>query len=204
MKKIYTLLFGAMIACFAFTANALTYQGTLVINMMGATINEGDETVYTVEVSPTSAGLCDFTLANFSLDLGDGPVPLGDIYIEDVTTSTTDGVTTYSGSKDGLTLAEGEIVANVTLTGTDNADGEAVFNIDVMWIVDPSDPSAGQIPIYVTFTGQRTSGINSLTNHHSSLSTTEYYNLQGIRVNSPVKGQIYIARTADTVAKIVY
>ncbi len=203
MKKIYTLLFVALIACSAFTAKAITYQGTLVIEMMGGVINDGDETTYTVEVAPIGDGLCDFSLANFALDLGDGPVPLGDIFIEDVTTTTTDGVTTYSGSKEGLTLAEGEIVANVTLNGTENEIGDAVFNIDVMWIVDPSDPSAGQIPITVVFTGKRSSGV-VLTTNNSQLTTAEYYNLQGMRVASPVKGQIYITRTADKVAKIVY
>lgn len=204
MKKIYTLLFVALVACAAFSAKAITYQGTLVINMMGGCINEGDETIYTVEVAPIGDGLCDFSLANFALDLGEGPVPLGDIYIEDVTSTTTDGVTTYTGSKDGLTLAEGEIVANVTLNGTESADGSAVFNIAVMWIVDPTDPESAEIPIDVVFTGSRTSGVKSLTTHHSSLTTTEYYNLQGMRVASPVKGQIYITRTADAVAKIVY
>ncbi len=203
MKKIYTLLFVALIACAAFSAKALTCQGTLVIEMMGGVINEGDETTYTVEVAPIGDGLCDFSLANFALDLGDGPVPLGDIFIEDVTTSTSDGVTTYSGSKEGLTLAEGDIVANVTLNGTEDANGAAVFNIDVMWIVDPTDPENMQIPINVVFTGSRTSGI-ALTTSHSSLTTTEYYNLQGVRVNSPIKGQIYITRNADKVAKIVY
>jgi hypothetical protein len=180
--------------------SASVYTGSLVIEMMGSVINEGDETVYTVYITPTGDSTCDFSLPNFSLDLGDGPTPLGDINVENVTmTSNSDGTVTYSGTKQNLSLLDGEIIADVNLNGTEQADGSLSMQIAVIWKAGDDE----NIPINVTFNGQKqSSGISSVATDDTQ-APVEYYNLQGIRVNNPAAGGVYIRRQGSTVSKVL-
>lgn len=126
------------------------YEGTLTIMMMGEDITGGGQAAK-VEITEESDGICTFLLPDFSLDLGDGPAPLGDIKVENVAmTPDGKGGYTYSGVVNGLELADGAIVADVTLTGTTDADGNASMTIAVLW---------EGIAIDVEFNGECTSTI---------------------------------------------
>lgn len=126
------------------------YEGTLTIMMMGEDITGGGQEAK-VEITEENDGVCTFLLPNFSLDLGDGPAPLGDIKVENVSmTPDGKGGYSYSGVVKGLELAGGDIIADVTLSGTTDADGNAHMTIAVLW---------EGIAIDVEFNGKRTSTI---------------------------------------------
>ncbi|MBD5240628.1 MAG: hypothetical protein HDS59_00880 [Barnesiella sp.] len=115
------------------TGKTVEYTGTLNIFMMGDDITGGGQEAK-IEIKEGNDGTCTFSLPNFSLDLGDGPAPLGDIVVENVTmTPDGNGGYTYSGEVSGLELAEGSIVADVTLTGSTDALGNAKMKILVLW-----------------------------------------------------------------------
>ena len=115
---------------------AASYEGYLNIDMMGSPLAYNQSAA--IEIADKGEGLCTFTLPDFNL----GGTPFGDIVVDDVTVVEADGVKTYSGSVDGLTLAGG-IVADVELSGTIDADNVCDFNINVTW---------KSLPIAVTFT----------------------------------------------------
>ena len=110
-----------------------TYGGMLTIMMMGEDLTNGGQEAR-VEIEDGEEGLCTFRLPDFSLDLGDGPASLGDIVVENVKVTTApDGARTYEGEVKGMELAEGAIIADVTLTGTADASGKAHMVIKVNW-----------------------------------------------------------------------
>lgn len=117
------------------------YNGKVTIEMLDAEITGGG-TAANVIITSVDANTCIFTLPNFTLDLGGGPQLLGDIVVENVTVSERDGLKYYEGTKTGLELLGGDITADVTLTGTIDAEGNADMLIDVMW---------DGVPIYVDF-----------------------------------------------------
>lgn len=199
-SHVYTLSFVAK----PDPSNASIYNGTLVIEMMGGVINEGDETVYKVYITPTTEGKCDFSLPNFSLDLGDGPAELGDITVENCTmTTNADGTISYSGKKDVLVLADGAITAEVSLAGTEDADGKLSMNIDVNWMPGYPDDVESKVSITVTFNGQKMgTGVASEIFAGDEDAPVEYYNLQGVRVVNP-EGGVYIRRQGSTVSKVL-
>lgn len=109
------------------------YEGTLIIMMMGEDITGGGQAAK-VEIKEEGEGKCTFLLPDFSLDLGDGPASLGDIMVENVAmTPDGNGGYSYSGQVNGMELAGGEIVADVTLSGTTDASGKARMTIAVLW-----------------------------------------------------------------------
>ena len=113
--------------------NTITYGGMLTIMMMGEDLTNGGQEAR-VEIEDGEEGLCTFRLPDFSLDLGDGPASLGDIVVENVKVTTApDGARTYEGEVKGMELAEGAIIADVTLTGTADASGKAHMVIKVNW-----------------------------------------------------------------------
>lgn len=176
------------------TPSATIYEGSLVIEMLSDVINPDDSTVYSVYITPLGNGKCNFLLPDFTLDFGDGPANFGDITVENCTmTSNADGSITYTGSKKGLSLLEGDIVADVTLNGTEDSRGHLVMNIPVVW---------EGIEINVDFNGSKlSSGVaNAVVSDVNS--PVEYYNLQGIRVNNPENG-VYIRRQGNNVTKVL-
>ncbi|WP_289299525.1 calycin-like domain-containing protein [Duncaniella muris] len=167
------------------------YPGVLNIEMLGN--NLASNKPATIEITPAGEGKCTFTLPNFVLEMaGEEPIVLGDIVVNDVTTSEENGVTTYNGDVKGLQLAGGTIVADVTLNGTISGNN-VVMNIDVMW---------SEIPIKVTFTST-TSGITDITVDNSN-APVEFYNLQGVRVNADnLTPGIYVRRQGSQVSKVL-
>lgn len=176
------------------TPSAAIYNGSLVIEMQGEVINPDDTTVYSVYITPLGNGKCNFLLPDFTLDFGDSPVNFGDITVENCTmTSNDDGSITYAGSKNGLSLLDGDITADVTLNGTEDNNGHLVMNIPVMW---------DGIEIKVDFNGTKlSSGVADAVVSDVN-APVEYYNLQGIRVDNPANG-VYIRRQGNTVTKVL-
>ncbi len=183
-----------------FPEDATIFKGKLVIEMMGGVINEGDLTDYYVYLTPNAAtGNYDMSLPNFSLDLGSGPQLLGDINVEDVKCEQqADCTLRYTGKKDNLSLAGGEIVADVVCNGTETTDGSLVMKISVMWKMDEST----NIPIDVTFNGTRIqTGVESVE-YDNSVAPVEYFDLQGRRLSNPTNGFV-IRRQGNKVEKVI-
>lgn len=148
MKKLLTLsicaLLGLSVMAQQTAAKSETYAGKVTI---GDITDGGQEA--NVEIISTGDNTCTFRLPNFTLDLGEGPVSMGDIVVPDVKVSEADNVKSYEGKVIDMQLLEGSIVADVDMTGTINATGKANVNINVIWKAE-EDTS---IPIAVDFSG---------------------------------------------------
>lgn len=200
---------GASMASFAaeIPADAQCYDGStpgsLTVDMGYGDILEGNGTGK-VYIIPVSNGVVDFLLPDLTIDLVDGPVNLGDIRVDNVATTTApDGTVTYNATVEDMSLAGGEIHARVTLANSDGKscttkpNGEAHFNIDVMW-------TDMNLPIDVIFNGQlMASSIADLAADEAAEAT--YFDLQGNRVNADalINGQTYIKRVGTTATKII-
>lgn len=213
MKKIYasllSLVMGASMASFAaeIPTDAKCYDGStpgsLTVDMGYGDILAGNGTGK-VYIIPVSNGVVDFLLPDLTIDLGEGPVNLGDIRVDNVTTTTApDGTVTYNATVEDMSLAGGEIHARVTLANSDGKscttkpNGEAHFNIDVMW-------TNLNLPIDVIFNGQlMASSIADLAADEAAEAT--YFDLQGNRVNADalINGQTYIKRVGTTATKVI-
>lgn len=171
---------------------AISYEGKLTVEMGGGDITDGGVNA-TVTITPDADGTCTFLLPNLTLgDLG----TIGDIKLEGVKAVTEDGVTTYTGSQEGMKLLGGVITANVTLNGTVDAEGKADMTIDVLWV-------DANMPIKVVFAGEGKAGIVDIEIDNSN-APVEYFNLRGVRVNgnSLVPG-LYIRRQGSETTKII-
>ncbi len=179
---VYTITFGE--------SDATSYSGYLNIEMLGSVIAENQPA--TIEIIDNGDMTCTFRLPDFSIDLGDGMTPLGDIVIENVKmTDEGNGTMSYAGTVEGLELADGAIVADVTLNGT-IANGEVNMQIDVLW---------SGIPVNVTFTGSQT-GITGIGANNSEPAV--YYNLNGVRMNpGNLPAGIYIRRQGNVSERII-
>lgn len=175
------------------------YDGKLTIEMGGQMLTEGDGQDATVNIVPDEAGTsATFILPNFTLaSMG---LSLGDIRVDNVTVDAQeDGTRYYSGSVSGMVLADGQITADVELSGTVTADNMADMNITVMW---------NGIPINVHFTGElssSTSGISapSMADDDND-ARSEWFTLTGVRVDgSNLAPGIYIERSGGRSRKVL-
>ena len=173
------------------------YSGKLIVTsteLGDITEPEGkDETVY---INQFESDKCSFKLPNF--DLGEGMV-VGDIFVPEVNMTFGDnGLTTFHGEVDDLSLLDGEIHAKVTLNGTVDKEGNASFKIDVLWT--NNEP---QIPIDVTFNGKGNGGFTGVSDItvDDANAPVLYYNLQGVRVDNPQNG-LYIRVQGKKATKV--
>lgn len=176
-------------------AEPVQYTGTLNIDidMMDMHVTQNAHVFITDKGNNT----CRFLLPDFTLALPDmEPANFGDILVDNVTmTQQANGSVTYTGSVKGMSLADGEIIADVDLEGT-LTDKKLQMTINVMW---------EGIPIAVTFNGNEgTSAIEGIEADTTPDAPAEYFNLQGIRVAADqlVPG-IYIERQGNTTRKIL-
>ncbi len=121
------------------------HNGYLNVRMTGEQLTDNQSS--TISIVNKSYTSCDFILPDFSLSMGEDLLPLGDIVVPDVAITTSNGVRNYNGTVNDLQLLGGKIVADVTVTGTIDADNFANMKIDVMW-TNADEP----MPIDVTFT----------------------------------------------------
>ena len=167
-----------------------SYPGYLNVEMNGVKI--ADNQPSNIEITPTGDNKCTFLLPNLTLVMGDSPMPLGDIKVENVTMTEENGVTTYVGEVKNMALMGGTITADVNINGTITASNEVNMKIDVLWM---------GTPINVTFTSQN-SAITSVAVDADA--PAEYFNLQGLRVNGGnLTPGIYIKRQGNHTVKVV-
>lgn len=175
-----------------------TYKGTLTVEMMGNDITEGGQDA-TIEISQAAgSSTCDFLLPNLTLsDLG----TLGDIAVSGVNVKTdADGTRTYDGFVESMKLLDGNIDADVKVTGTITKEGDADMTINVDWYLDRNE---APIPILCKFIGKGdTSSINTVTVTDNN--AVEMFDLRGNRVNGEnLPAGIYIRRQGNTVTKVL-
>ena len=122
------------------------HEGYLNIEMLGEKLTTDQDSH--ISITNKSATKCDFTLPDFTLKMGDDLLPLGDINVPDVTITEENGVKTYNGTVKDLSLLEGGILADATVSGTIDGDNFVNMKIDVEWIQE----DGSRTPINVTFT----------------------------------------------------
>lgn len=126
---------------------------------------------------------------------------VGDIVVNNVTWTEVAGGCKFYGVEPNLSLSLSgtDIVARVVVNGTIDDSGKCVLNIDVIWLSDDGD-----VPIFVSFNGERNvAGIDSVMIDNSNY-PVEYYNINGMRVNGDnLKSGIYIIRQGKDVKKIL-
>ena len=155
MKKFYTLLLCAL-SVFAVSAqgpmrakgDVRWFDGTVDIVMAGNPITSG----MPVSISLTeqdASNVYELVLADFKLEMNGGTLNVGDIIVPNVTFTDDngDGNIEVAGSVDDLSLAGGEIMAKVDISGTCLFDGTMMLTIDVLW-------KDTNLPITVTFNGK--------------------------------------------------
>lgn len=176
-------------------AKPVQYTGTLNIDidMMDMHVSQ----TASVFITDNGNGTCRFLLPDFTLALPDmEPANFGDILVDNVTmTDQANGSVTYTGRVEGMSLADGEIIADVDLAGT-RTDKHLQMTINVLW---------EGIPIAVTFNGNEgTSAIEGIEADTTTDAPAEYFNLRGIRVAADqlIPG-IYIERQGNTTRKIL-
>ncbi len=126
---------------------------------------------------------------------------VGDIVVNNVTWSEVAGGVSFYGVEPNLSLSlmGMDIVARVVVNGTIDDSGKCNLNIDVVWLDEDNE-----VPIYVSFNGERNvAGIDSVIMDNSNY-PVEYYNINGMRVNGDnLKSGIYIVRQGKDVKKIL-
>jgi hypothetical protein len=144
----------------------------------------------TVSITEYGDGTCDFLLPNFSLPSLN--FVLGDILLEDVSVvKDAEGTSIYSGFADDMSFWSGQIIADVTLTGTISAEGIMSMTIDVMW---------EGIPIRGTITTNEVDGVEAVVVDENA--PTIYYNLQGVKVANPENG-VFIKVQGNKASKVL-
>lgn len=170
------------------------YDGTLNIKLELISLDETQQK--TVYIKDNGDGTCRFTLPQFvlALDPDQDPANFGDIVVDNIVMTRTGNTTTYAGSVKGLSLANGEIKADVDIEGTEDENGNLSMKIPVTW---------DGLSIDVTFNGLRdTAGIGGVFIDNGD-AAVEYYNLKGMRVNGEnLAPGIYIRRQGTDVKKI--
>ncbi len=173
-------------------ADGTQYAGKLVVELAGSPITADGGEDATITITPTGNNTVSFLLPNLSLgDLG----TLGDIKLDNVSTSVNGTVTTYSCSVTDFPVMGGAIIADsVKLDGTtDSATGIADMTIEVIWL---------DMPIVCTFKGKDTgAGISAVAADNAPV---EYFNLNGVRLSGDnLPAGIYVRRQGNAVTKII-
>lgn len=175
--------------------NESVFPGKLDVEMLGGkVVDQGDAEVHIIEYTD---GTYQLELPDFKIDLmGDGnPQSLGDIIVPDVTATTeANGDIDYAGKVDGMSLAEGEIIADVDAKGTETPGGKLSMNINVKW---------SGIDIIVTFIGEKEGAAIEAVAADGAAAEAVYYSIQGIRVNGELTPGIYIRRQGNAAAKVL-
>lgn len=195
-QHVYTLTFnGAQGEPDTPVTEAKTYNGYLTVNMLGDDITKDQDA--TIEITILSDVLCNFKMPNFQIDLGSGPMPLGDIVVNNVDITREGAATRFNGHVDHLLLLGGAIDATVDVKGLITDDGDIDLSIPVIWNME----DGGQMPIMCSFKSSKTDAISTIAADADN-APVEYYNLNGVRVTNPQAG-LYIRRQGGKVTKVL-
>ena len=174
------------------------YSGYLTVVMAGTSVlmEDAPADIYIID---KGEGKVDFSLPNFAIDLGDGPMPVGDILVPDVVVTESEGVKTYTGAVEGMKLLGGQLTADVVLNCTIDSHNTVNMDIDIKWITDD-----GFIPLTAKFSTEK-SGIHSvLAPGADDNAPVEIYDLRGVRVDgSSLAPGLYIRKQGNKVNKVV-
>lgn len=182
------------------------YDGTLIIS----TEEDGEENVIlseekSVYINKTSEDKCTVTLPDFAIDLGDGPLPLGDIIVTDTDYINNNGVNELSGDVKHFSLLDGDIIANIRLSGTES-DGELNMIIFVDWVA--VDEEGGEDILLATFKvvfngAIDLSGITNIETDNAN-APVYYYNLNGVEIKADnLTPGIYVVRQGNKTQKVL-
>lgn len=163
------------------------FVGRIDIDLFGEVTTLDDQKLSIIDIKDDHC-----TLALYHFSLGDGS-DIGDIIIENVTITEADGVIAYKGSKEGLSLAGGTIVADVDCEGTEDANGIINMDINVLW-----NTGETMIPIKVTFTNA-SSSISDITAEDAP---AEYYHINGVKATGLTPG-LYIKVQGGKATKVL-
>lgn len=182
------------------------YDGTLIIT----TEEDGEENVIlseekSVYINKTSEDKCTVTLPNFAIDLGDGPLPLGDIIVTDTDYINNNGVNELSGDVKHFSLLDGDIIANIRLSGTESG-GELNMIIFVDWVA--VDEEGGEDTLLATFkvTFNGVIDLSGITNIEidNANAPVYYYNLNGVEIKADnLTPGIYVVRQGNKTQKVL-
>lgn len=199
MKRIITLtVIGLLISVFSMgitaqrTYRSSYYKGSLEVDLTSMGFAKTNVDNQYVSITPTTPGYCTLAMYNFNF----GGLNLGDIVMEN--TKLTDGDNggfNLSCSQNGMSLAQGQITADVVCQGTLDVDGNIKLDIQVTY-------SGATIPI--TFTGAYTdeAGISEVT--ADTTAEVKYYDLNGQEMPSgKLAHGYYIKRQGDNITKIL-
>lgn len=194
--------------------HTIEYPGTIDIYLGEDPAHLDGQKVYIDHLG--TDGLVHFRLPNFSLG---EDANLGDIEVNFVA-YTDDDTKTYKGSRDklsldGTALGMDEILANVVLDATEDADGKLVANIDVVWLMPVTaapaadgaadEPQYTEVPIKVVFNGTRGSvtAIDRIEADADADAPATYFRINGTRATEPLAPGLYIKRQGEKVSKII-
>lgn len=173
------------------------FDGRVVITM-GESVLESDGVVY---INTVSEGKCTMMLPDFSLDIvGDGSeINLGNIFVENISVSGVTDKTYTTPTLTRLELAEGEILADVSVEGTQTGNTIHML-IHVNWVDEEGNVIA---PIEVTFNGTGVlAGIEGVTLDNEN-APVFFFNIQGMPVPADnLTPGLYIRRQGSDVQKI--
>ena len=169
----------------------VNYNGKLTVEMMGQMLMDGESK--TIEITDNGNGKCVFALRDFTINLNPTtPLPLGDIVV-DVTKTQEGDVFSYTGIVEDMSLNNGQIVCDVAIDGTEQANGYTQIAINVTW---------NNIPINVTFEGWR-EGTGSAIEDPVAEDEVKVYSTSGAVVVNGYTGIVQVYNVTGSLVKNV-
>ena len=169
----------------------VNYNGKLTVEMMGEMLMDGESK--TIEITDNGNGKCVFALRDFTINLNPTtPLPLGDIVV-DVTKTQEGDVFSYTGIVEDMSLNNGQIVCDVAIDGTEQANGYTQIAINVTW---------NNIPINVTFEGWR-EGTGSAIEDPVAEDEVKVYSTSGAVVVNGYTGIVQVYNVTGSLVKNV-
>ena len=175
----------------AVIGETVNYNGKLTVVMNDKPLVNGASE--TIEITDNGNGNCVFALRDFTINLNPTtPLPLGDIVV-DVTKTQEGDVFSYTGIVEDMSLNNGQIVCDVAIDGTEQANGYTQIAINVTW---------NNIPINVTFEGWR-EGTGSAIEDPVAEDEVKVYSTSGAVVVNGYTGIVQVYNVTGSLVKNV-